>query len=107
MWLSIQCRGGAAVLSVPEYVAKISLVQTDYTGVWIPSAGSQNATSGLWLVTGLGIKLNQNVSVANDALATLAYIKDADNVHTSSPAFPLIVKEILLLFIPSDRAFSS
>jgi hypothetical protein len=83
VWLSVQCRGGAALLSLPEYVAKYSLIQTDHTGTWILSAGYQSATSGLWVVTGLGIKLNQNVSVANDALATLAYAKDANNVGGS------------------------
>lgn len=83
MWLFIQCRGGSARLNVPDYITNNSWIQTDHTGMWIPSTGFLNATSGLWVVTGLGIKLNQNVSMANDALATLTYAKDADNVHTS------------------------
>lgn len=83
VWLSIRCKGGAARLSLPDYVANYSLTQTDPSGPWNPAVGTLNATDGTYLVTGLGIKFNQNISVSNDVLTTLAYGKGADNVHTS------------------------
>jgi hypothetical protein len=86
VWLSIKCKGGAARLSLPDYVANFSWTQTDKSGTWSPAAGTLNATDGTWLVTGLGIKFYQNISVSNDVLTTLAYGKGADNVHTSQPA---------------------
>jgi hypothetical protein len=80
VWLTIQCHGGAARVTVPQFVANFTMVQTDPTGEWIlPSLPLNNS----WPVTGLGIKFNQNISIANDALGTLLYGKGADNVHTS------------------------
>jgi len=80
VWMTIQCKGGAARVIVPNYVANFSMVQTDPTGEWILSPLPRN---DLWPVTGLGIKFNQNVSICNDALGTLVYGKGADNVHIS------------------------
>ena len=80
MWFTIQCRGGAIRVTVPDFVANFSLVQTDSTGEWILPSLPLNDT---WPVTGLGIKFYQNISIVNNALDTLFYGKGADNVHTS------------------------
>ena len=81
--LTIQCKGGAARLNLPDYVYNFSLTQTGPGGAWNTAVGTLNTTDGTWLVTGLGIRFNQNISVSNDALSTLAYGKGTDNVHTS------------------------
>lgn len=78
-WLTIQCHGGAARVTVPNFVANFTLVQTDPTGEWVLPSLPLNDS---WSVTGLGIKFYQNVSIANNALDTLLYGKGADNVRT-------------------------
>lgn len=82
MAFSVTCHGGVAMLSMPEYIANNSFTQVTNGGSWLPSNGSLNATSGIWLVSGLGIKFNQNVTTINDVLSTLAYSKNIDNVCT-------------------------
>lgn len=80
VWMTIQCRGGAARVNVPSFVANFSMVQVDPTGEWKLPPLPQNES---WPITGLGIKFNENISICNNALGTLLYGKGADNVHTS------------------------
>lgn len=82
MSLTIQCKGGQTQLKVPDYVANTSVLQIDHTGVWRPPPNSMNA-NGTWYLTGLGIRLYQNISVTNNALFTLGYSKHMANVGGS------------------------
>lgn len=75
-WMTLQCRGGAARITLPSYAANDVLLQTDPTGEWMRANIPQNSEQE---VTGLGIKFRQNISVANDALATLMYGKGSGN----------------------------
>lgn len=77
-WMTLQCRGGAARITLPSYAANYVLLQTDPTGEWMRANIPQNSEQE---VTGLGIKFRQNISVANDALATLMYGKGSGNVR--------------------------
>jgi hypothetical protein len=44
VWLTIQCHGGAARVTVPQFVANFTMVQTDPTGEWIlPSLPLNNS----------------------------------------------------------------
>lgn len=81
VWLTLQCHGGAARITVPDYVANYTMLQVDDTGAWTLAPIPDNATVDM---TGLGIKFEANVSIANKALKTLKYGKGQDNVHILS-----------------------
>nr|PNR43312.1 hypothetical protein PHYPA_015692 [Physcomitrium patens] len=88
-WMTLQCRGGAARITLPSYAANDVLLQTDPTGEWMRANIPQNSEQE---VTGLGIKFRQNISVANDALATLMYGKGSGNVRPRAIATAISIR---------------
>ncbi|CAK9873089.1 unnamed protein product [Sphagnum jensenii] len=76
IWLTIQCHGGAARITLPDYIANYTSIQADNSGIWTLVPIPNNATIS---VTGLGIRFEANESIANAALNTLTYGKGQDN----------------------------
>ncbi|XP_073392142.1 uncharacterized protein [Physcomitrium patens] len=99
MSLTIQCKGGQTQLKVPDYVANTSVLQIDHTGVWRPPPNSMNA-NGTWYLTGLGIRLYQNISVTNNALFTLGYSKHMANDIAGKATMTIILSWNVT--VPSD-----
>jgi hypothetical protein len=92
IWLTIQCHGGAARITLPDYIANYTFIQADNSGIWTLVPIPNNATIS---VTGLGIRFEANESIANAALNTLTYGKGQDNVCPPYPPtfYNLIIEQ--------------